>query len=410
MDLKTLDDLPLVAFPGNDYGGQDPYKMLVDLRAQSPLARTEVGFVLALRHRHLDIVTGDLTRQIETESKMIQGIVSGPIFDLVNLAMLFANGDTHRRRRAPVSRTFAFKLMDDMRPRIVEIATEMIEDRLDGRPFDFVDEIASQLPARIIAEILGIPRADLPTFLQWIQDTAAALGFIDMDERERIESSLTAFNAYVGDLLEDRRTSKGDGFLSSYVEATAASGELSEGEIRTQILGLILAGSDTTRGSMSMTLSEMLQHPAQWSDFVADPDGLKRQVVQEGLRYQPVVSAIPRVALKDFELDGVAIPQGAVIAVSLVSVLRDPDVFEDAETFNIHRTDHPKWHPVFGAGAHRCLGEALARAEMEETLATIARLAPNTELVGAPPKLQPGAIRPIGAMAVAFRTSSNPLH
>jgi cytochrome P450 len=153
---------------------------------------------------------------------------------------------------------------------------------------------------------------------------------------------------------------------------------------------------------MCMTLSELLQHPEQWQNFVADPDGLKRGVVQEGLRYQPVVSAIPRVLLRDLEVDGYRLPEGSVVAVSLVSALRDPDVFADPEQFDIHRTDHQRWHFAFGAGAHRCVGEALARAEMEEALATIARLAPNSRLVGRPPQLGFGAIRPVSAMTVAF--------
>lgn len=82
--------------------------------------------------------------------------------------------------------------------------------------------------------------------------------------------------------------------------------------------------------------------------------------------------------------------------------MRDPDVYADPDAFNINRQDHPRWHPIFGAGAHRCVGEALAKAEMEETLATIARLAPDTELVGDFPKLAPGAIRQVGTMQVAF--------
>ena len=87
---------------------------------------------------------------------------------------------------------------------------------------------------------------------------------------------------------------------------------------------------------------------------------------------------------------------------ALEAALRDPDVYAAPDRFDIARTDHPRWHPIFGAGAHRCVGEALARAEMEETLATIARLAPNTELVGDFPTLAPGAIRQVGAMRVAF--------
>ena len=398
MALRPLSEAPEL---GPDQG-RDPHVLLKSLREQAPVVRTSIGMVLALRHRHLEIIVSDATRQLETETKVIQGITSGPIWDLTTTGMLFANGDTHARRRAPVARTFAFKLMDAMRPKVIETATELIEPRIGAGPVDFVGEIAAQIPARIIADILGIPRSDLPVFMRWIADTAASLGFIEPEQRTQIEDSLTAFNAYVADLLADRRKTPRDDFLSNYVQTTAADSQLSEAEIRTQVLGLILAGSDTTRGSLCMTLAHLLKHPAQWQAFCADPDGLKKGVVAEGLRYDPVISGIPRVALRDLEIDGFLIPAGTPIALSMLSALRDPEVFANADTFDITRTDHPRWHPIFGAGAHRCVGEALAKAEMEETLATIARLAPNTTLIGGIPTMAPGAIRQVGAMQVAF--------
>ena len=96
--------------------------------------------------------------------------------------------------------------------------------------------------------------------MQWIADTAEALGFINLDRRHEIEKSLVAFNDYVAALLAERHSSPQEDFLSEYVVATAQDGELSEAEIRTQIVGLILAGSDTTRGSLCMTLAYLLQH------------------------------------------------------------------------------------------------------------------------------------------------------
>ena len=400
MTTLSLDDLPMIALFGDT--DVDVYAAIKALRDETPLVRGPLGMTLALRHRHLDLVTGGATRQIETETKIMQGITSGPIFDFVDTAMLFANGDAHQRRRAPISRTFAFKLMDAMRPKVTAIATELVTERLGQGPFDFITEIAAQIPARVIADILGIPRADLPVFMQWVQDTAEALGFIDVARRDQIEASLTAFNAYVAKLLADRRANPSGDFLSEYVEATAKDANLSEQEVRTQVVGLILAGSDTTRGSMCMTLAQLLAHPDQWRAFCADPDGLKKGVVNEGLRYEPVISAIPRVALEDIDVDGYRIPAGSIIAVSILSALRDPDVYADPEAFDITRTDHPRWHPVFGAGAHRCAGEALARAEMEETLAVVARLAPDAKLVGAFPRLMPGAIRQIDQMEVSL--------
>ena len=153
---------------------------------------------------------------------------------------------------------------------------------------------------------------------------------------------------------------------------------------------------------MCMSLYRLLQHPDQWAALVADPDGLKKKASEEGLRFEPVVSGIPRVTTKDLEIEGYVIPAGAVLMVSLLSVLRDPEVYADPETFNIHRTDQQRWHLAFGAGAHRCAGEALARVELEEPLAAIARFAPNTRVVGTPPKLQPGAIRTVDQFQVEF--------
>ncbi|MDZ4762067.1 MAG: cytochrome P450 [Alphaproteobacteria bacterium] len=401
--LKSYDDIPLLDFDEAPHA--NPYDLFRELRATTPLVRVSMGMgsmILSLRARNVELVVSDATRQLETEVKMMQGVFDGPIYDFVAQVMLFANGDAHRRRRMPIARTFAFKLMEAMRPRAASLASELVAERLGAGAVDFVEEIAAQIPARIIAEVLGIPRSDLPLFLAWIRDTSASIGFIDTSRRGEIETSLLAFNAYVDTLLADRRAAPRGDFLSDYVAATAATGDLTEGEIRAQIVGLILAGSDTTRNSMCMILHQLLGHPDQWRAFCADPDGLKKKAVEEGLRFEPVVSGIPRVAVRDIALEGYLIPAGAVIAVSIVSVLRDPEVYARPDEFDITRADHPRWTFAFGAGAHRCAGEALARVELEETLAAIARLAPGATLVGAAPVLNPGAIRTVDHMRVAF--------
>ncbi len=402
--LKSYNDIPLVDFTQNSPEASS-YDMFNAWREATPLVKVPIGFghmVLALRARTVEQIVGSETRQLETESKLLQGVFDGPIYDFIAQVMLFANGEVHQRRRQPVARTFAFKLMEAMRPKAAAIAAELIEERLGKGPFDYVQEFAAQVPARIIADILGIPRSDLPIFMQWISDTAEAIGFIDVARRPQIEESLVAFNAYVDKLLADRRANPRGDFLSDYVAATAASGDMSEGEIRAQVVGLILAGSDTTRNAMCMTLYQLLNHPEQWRDLINDPDGLKKKASEEGLRYEPVVAGIPRVAVNDMTLEGYHIPGGAMISISLLSVLRDPDVYANPDSFDIHRTDQQRWHLAFGAGAHRCAGEALARVELEEVLAAIARLAPNTRIVGQAPKLNPGAIRTVDQMRVEF--------
>src|SRR6516164_1957579 len=105
----------------------DIHAYLAGLRAHGPIARSKMGVVFALRHQHLELITRDVTRQIETEAKLIQGVISGPVFDFVKSSMLFSNGDVHLRRRAPVSRTFAFKSMDAMRPKAAALAAELVK-------------------------------------------------------------------------------------------------------------------------------------------------------------------------------------------------------------------------------------------------------------------------------------------
>jgi hypothetical protein len=401
--LKSFSDIPILEWENLE--GKSSYEVFSELRQKTPIVRVPIGMgymTLALRARATDLIVSDATRQIETETKMMQGIFNGPIYDFTANVLLFANGDVHRRRRQPIARTFAFKLMEAMRPAAIATASELINERLGKGPIDFLHEIAAQIPARIIADVLGIPRSDLPVFMKWIGDTSASIGFVDLDRRAQIEQSLNEFDNYVEGLLADRRANPKQDFLTDYCAATAASGDLTEAEIRAQVVGLILAGSDTTRNSLCMTLHQLLRHPDQWRAFCADPDGLKKKAVEEGLRFEPVVSGIPRVAVSDMEVEGYLIPAGAIISVSIVSVLRDPDVYANPESFDITRADQQRWHLAFGAGAHRCAGEALARVELEETLATIARLAPNTKLVGEAPKLQPGAIRTVDQMKVSF--------
>lgn len=400
MSMALLEKLP--EFPIEMPKGTDIYRFVRRLRESSALAEGPFNQVIALHHRHFELITSPSTRQWELEFLLEQGITSGPIYESQRNGVLFTNGDVHARRRTPLARTFAFKLMDSMRPRITVLVSELVRKHIGKPSADFLNEIAAIVPAMIIAEVLGVPESDLPVFLQFIPAAAEALAPIATGRREPIERSLMEFHAYVQNLINVRRQKPADDFLSRLVAETDASLELTEFEVREQVAALIVAGSDTTRGTLCMTLSTLLQHPDQWRAFCADPDGLKRNVVQEGLRFEPVVGGIPRIATKDLDIDGHLVPSGSILLFSVISALRDPETYADPETFNIHRTDHPKWHPIFGAGAHRCLGEALARAELEEALVAIARLAPNTRLIGAPPRLSDIGLRQVDQMHVAF--------
>lgn len=383
---------------------EDPHGYMKEARAKGAVGLNDLGIYIVMKHQYMDMLLDNQnTRQFELEGMMLRGITSGPLYDLYRDAMLFANGDVHKRRRTPMARTFAYKLMDGMRPRVREIAGEVIEAHRGKGPVNFLDAFSRAIPARIIAEIIGAPPEDWEKFSRWVADAARGIGFFRPEELPEIDAGVAALNQYVEELLSDRRRAPREDFLTSYARATAAAGDLTESEIRIQMAGVILAGSDTTRTGTAAVLSQLLQHPDQWAMVCADPDRWKKPAVEEGLRYDPPVGSVPRFTLRELEIEGVVIPEGRVVSMSLIAGLRDPDVYPEPEKFDIRREGIPKWNIAFGGGAHRCLGEALARAEMEESIATIARLAPNTKLVGKPPTIKgSAAIRQIDAMTVEF--------
>ncbi|WP_269582507.1 cytochrome P450 [Roseibium sp. Sym1] len=367
--------------------------------AQGPVVRDRHGIFITFSLAHMQrLVDPFLTRQMETETMAIQGLSSGPVYDLFANSMLFSNAPAHGKRRAPLARSFAVPLVNRLRGELQSLACELVEDHLGTGDIEFRDRIGGQLAARTIAMVLGVPRSDLPLITTLVYSAIRALSVRSPSVLAEAAKDLEALNAYVADLLQEHRSAGPKDFLADYLERTGETG-LSALEIRMQIVTLLLAGSDTTRSALTSTMSQLMQKRSQWELLCADPKTHIKGAVSEGLRYDPVIGALIRVADKDLLFEGVAIPEGSLIGPLVVSALRDPEVYSTPETFDITRTDHPRWHPVFGAGEHRCLGEALARAELEEALTALCRIAPGTELTGPPPKLRGlGATRTVGEM------------
>ncbi len=382
----------------------DDHEFLRSYRRLGSVAISPTGFPMALRFSNIAALTDPTTtRQLETESIRKQGVTTGPIFELHNRSMLFSNGPLHKKRRGPVTRTFAFKLMEGMRAEVAKLAAEIVTEAEGQEDLDFLEVFAGEIPARMIAEILGLPKSEMPRFRKLVYSVTRAfkMGF-DQAQQVEIERDFTALIAEVDRLLNERKGHPGDDFISRLIVDAQDRFELSLDDIRWQVITLIIGGSDTTRLALCSTLALMLSHTEQWQAFCRNPDELKMQVVQEGLRFEPPIASFARVALTDIDLEGVVLPTGSPVSVCILSAMRDEQVYDAPFTFDIHRTDQPRWHPAFGTGEHRCLGEALARAELEECLATIARLAPDTVLTNAPMVRGLNGIRRIDQMRVRF--------
>ncbi|NWG92460.1 MAG: cytochrome P450, partial [Parvularculaceae bacterium] len=176
----------------------DPHGYYREARKRGSVGLNDLGVYIVFPFRYMDMLLDNAnTRQFELEGMMLRGISSGPLYDLYKNAMLFANGDVHKRRRAPMARTFAFKLMDGMRPRVREIAAEVIEAHRGKGPVNFLDLFCRAVPARVIAEIIGAPPEDWPEFSKWVADAARGIGFFQPHELPEIDAGVAALTDYV---------------------------------------------------------------------------------------------------------------------------------------------------------------------------------------------------------------------
>jgi cytochrome P450 len=383
---------------------RDPHTLFRRMRLMTPFLRRDDGSYIAIRSGDVERLYGDTrTRQMETERLRSQGVTGGYLYDIIQHTMLYANGTAHRQRRAPLSRAFAFRLITELRPAIRARAHKLI-DRVEGRSeMDFVDEFASLIPAHIISEILGLNDEDSPAFTRWVYSISRAISFCfaqsDIPDMEDAARNLTE---YVQNLLADRRATPRLDFLSSYV-LNIDEGRLSPAEVISQIITVIIAGVDTTRAAMAIQVFLLLQHREQWEAVCSGGMSLIAGAVSEAMRYEPSVGSTPRFTLDDIEISGYLVPAGSVLSLSTLSAMRDPALYGDPDRFNIRRTDHPRRHMVFGGGAHRCLGEALARAELEEGLAALVERLPKLHLLGEPLRVFGHAgIRRISPMKVGW--------
>lgn len=381
-----------------------PHRIFRLHRSLTPVVKREDGVYIALRASDvIGLTTDPRTRQLETELAVSRGVVEGALFDFFKHTMLLSNGVDHRRRRAPVARAFAYKLITELRPRIRAIANEIIDRHAPLGRMNLVEDFASAVPARVICEILGIPRQDIPEFTRHVYTMARALSSSFTRENvPELEAAAGELTSYTRSLLHDRRARPSSDFLSSYVAALDESEQLSAVEALIQIVTLILAGSDTTRGAIAIQVSLLLQHPWQWMAVCRDAS-LVPGAVAECLRYEPSVGSFMRIALEDIDLDGWVVPRNSLVALSTLSAMRDPALYSDPDRFDITRTDHPRKHLVFGGGVHYCLGALLATAELEESLVALTGRLPHLQLAGEPLSVHgSGGIRAIGDVQVCW--------
>ncbi|MER7672369.1 cytochrome P450 [Kitasatospora sp. NPDC096128] len=276
----------------------------------------------------------------------------------------------HARLRRMLTGEFMIKKVEALRPEVQRIADELLDRMTEGRTeADLVGGFALPLPSLVICLLLGVPYQDHEFF----QECSRVL----LRRDSAVEDVITAqarLTDYLEELTEAKRTHPDDGILSRLVER----GELNTKEIGAMGRLLLVAGHETTANMTALSVLALLRNPAQLDHLRRHPEAVPG-AVEELLRYLTIVhSGLTRVATEDVDLGGVRIRAGEGVVCMISAANRDPGEFPDADALDLTRD--ARRHLAFGFGVHQCLGQPLARLELQIALDTVLRRLPGLRL------------------------------
>lgn len=376
---------------------EDPYPILAELREREGVVTLNPGLVPSWHVlRYDDVRHVLLSPELFSSDRSLQG---GGDFAEANLSFLFNNmisatGEKHRRLRMIGNRVFMPKFIEGFRPALADVVRERMTMALNGGEFDLVEDFAAEITVAMITRVLGLPREDMVQIRKWsavLGDNSGAstwLSELDPLMVARGRDTALEMTEYFRDYLKERQANPRKGDLISAFSSVEVEGErLSEGEVLSMVMLLLLAGNETTTNLITNFVRLLDAFPDQAALLRSNPE-LTNGAVEETIRMRNSIRNIDRYALEDVDVAGVTIPKGGLMVVWLSAANRDPAQFKVPDSFRPDR--QPNRHIGFGQGMHMCLGAALARMEVQLAARAILEQTRRIELT-APPVLGPNA-------------------
>jgi cytochrome P450 len=299
-----------------------------------------------------------------------------PLNVLLNNHMLNKDGDEHHRLRNLIGKAFTPARVRALRPRVQAIADELLDAVSHRGRMDLMADYAFALPTIVISESLGIPSTDRERFKDW--SNAVISPALTEAAQANAVKQLESFVGYLRDLFQARRAEPRDDLITALVQAEESGDQLSEAELFSTTILLIVAGHETTVNLIGNAVLALLRHPEARAHLQANPQDMEA-AIEEFLRFDgPVERVFSRWAAQDTSISGHRIARGDLVMGIVGAANRDPARFAAPETLNIAR--EPKRHLAFGHGMHYCLGAPLARLEGEIALSSLLRRLPDLRL------------------------------
>jgi len=362
---------------------RDPYPIFAEMRRECPVFKGPYGdrfglpvpeSMMSKSGAYYTALSYDAVQRVLLDGETFSSSGYAPTVGmLMGHSILEMDEPEHGRYRALIQQAFGLKVMERWEADIVAPIVHGLIDRVVDRGCaELVRELTLPFPIQVIAAILGLPEADLPRFHRW----AVELISIMVDIARGFEASQKLRDYFAG-ILAERRVAPRDDLISVLSQAELDGQRLTDEEIFAFLRLLLPAGAETTYRSSSSLLFGLLTHPDQLDAVRGDRTLIKR-AIEEGLRWEPPLTGIARLAMRDVELAGTRIPEGAVVSACLGAANRDDTRWERPDDFDVFR--EPKPHLAFAYGAHTCLGMHLARMETRVMLNAVFDRLPGLRL------------------------------
>ncbi|MFF4694761.1 cytochrome P450 [Streptomyces chattanoogensis] len=354
----------------------DPPAAFGALRTEEPISRIALPdgswAWLATRYSDIRAILGDTRFSSDTtlHGYPLSGMTGGG--NTQNRGFIRMDPPEHTRLRRMVTREFMVKRVEALRPEIQRITDELCDEMARGQgPVDLVEALALPVPSLVISLLLGVPYDDHEVF-QRLTGTLLSRTVPD-DEREAARVEL---RDYLDQLVTAKEADPGDDILGRLITEQQQTGEITHDEVAAFAALLLIAGHETTANMIGLSALTLMRDPESAARLRQDP-GLIRGAVEELLRFHSIIRNGPRrVATADIEIDGHLIRAGEGVVAAVPSANRDESVFADADRLDICRPN-AQHHVAFGYGIHQCLGQALARVELQVVIGTLLRRFPT---------------------------------
>ncbi|MDC3961452.1 cytochrome P450 [Polyangium jinanense] len=361
----------------------DPYPVYADMRRNAPVCQVDPGGMWAVT-RHEDVLF--VLKNPELFSSRGFGLAVNPPWLGGNPfadSMITMDPPQHGRLRALISRAFGTFAMARMEPRVRAFAEQAVAELPLGEPVDVMPPYALRIPAFVIGDLMGLPPSLHARLKRWADLITGGVTTVRPDEHDRKElarGAVADLRRYFGELLEERRRAPAEDLVSDLLAAKVDGEALTQDELIAFMTLLLVGGIETAVNMLGASLVVLLERPELWEKLRADRSRIPA-FIDEVLRYEPPLHAVPRTTTAEVELGGVKLPKGAPLLVMTGSANRDESQFPDPDQFNLERPG-PKNLP-FGHGVHFCLGAQLARMEgrlaLEALFDRARRIAPGPE-------------------------------